>query len=220
MEDSNNGFKQRLLQLLRAHSLQLGHFVLTSGKSSLYYFDSKFTTLHPEGAYLTAKLILETINREELRIDAIGGLTLGADPIVAAVAAVSHAERELYPPLPAFIVRKQPKGHGTKRLLEGYNPPPGARVAIVDDVCTTGGSTLQAIERAEQSGCHVEAVLCLVDREEGGSEALQAYRFLPLIRAAELLDEPAIQARLRELEETRKETSKPNNTDLDSAQNC
>ena len=202
MESTYASLKERMLQLLRTNSLQLGHFVLTSGKRSLYYFDSKFTTLHPEGAYLTARLILETIKREKLRIDAIGGLTLGADPIVAAVAAVSHAEREQYAPLSAFIVRKQPKGHGTKRQLEGYNPAPGARVAIVDDVCTTGGSTLQAIERAEQSGCHVEAVLCLVDREEGGTEALQEYRFLPLIRAAELLDEPAIQARLRELEAT------------------
>ncbi len=204
MEDSSYfSLKQKLLRLLREHSLKLGHFVLTSGKHSFYYFDSKFTTLHPEGAYLTAKLILETLNREELRVDAIGGLTLGADPIVAAVAAVSHAERELYPPVSAFIVRKQPKGHGTKRLLEGYSPRPGARVVIVDDVCTTGGSTVEAIERAEQSGCRVLAALCLVDREEGGAEALQDYRFLPLIRAAELLDEPAIQARLRELEEAR-----------------
>ena len=200
MGDTYAGLKQRLLQLLRANSLQLGHFVLTSGKRSRYYFDSKFTTLHPEGSYLTAKLILETIKREELRIDAIGGLTLGADPIVAAVAAVSHVERELYPPLSAFIVRKQPKGHGAKRQLEGYSPLPEAPVAIVDDVCTTGGSTLQAIERAEQAGCRVEAVLCLVDREEGGSEALRDYRFLPLIQASELLDEPAIQKRLRELE--------------------
>ena len=212
MQDSYAGLKQRLLQLLRTNSLQLGHFVLTSGKRSLYYFDSKFTTLHPEGAYLTARLILETIKREELSLDAIGGLTLGADPIVAAVAAVSHAERELYPPLSAFIVRKQPKGHGTKRQLEGYSPPPGAPVAIVDDVCTTGGSTLQAIEQAEQAGCCVKAVLCLVDREEGGSEALRDYRFLPLIQASELLDQPAIQARLRELEATL-EAAPESNTD-------
>ena len=212
MQDSYAGLKQRLLQLLRTNSLQLGHFVLTSGKRSLYYFDSKFTTLHPEGAYLTARLILETIKREELSLDAIGGLTLGADPIVAAVAAVSHAERELYPPLSAFIVRKQPKGHGAKRQLEGYSPPPGTPVAIVDDVCTTGGSTLQAIEQAEQAGCCVKAVLCLVDREEGGSEALRDYRFLPLIQASELLDQPAIQARLRELEATL-EAAPESNTD-------
>ena len=209
MADSLTSLKQRLLELLRTHSLQLGHFVLTSGQSSLYYFDSKFTTLHPEGSYLTAKLILETLKREGLRIDAIGGLTLGADPIVAAVAAVSHAERNLYLPVAAFIVRKQPKGHGTKRQLEGYQPAPGAAVAIVDDVCTTGGSTLQAIERAEQAGCRVAAVLCLVDREEGGSQALHDYRFLPLIQASELLDEPAIQTRLRELEATRKEAPEP-----------
>ena len=210
MADSYSSLKQQLLQLLRTNSLKLGHFVLTSGKRSLYYFDSKFTTLHPEGAYLTAKLILETINREKLHIEAIGGLTLGADTIGAAVAAVSHGERELYPPMKAFIVRKEPKGHGTKRLLEGYSPSPGARVAIVDDVCTTGGSTLQAIKRAEQAACHIEAVLCLVDREEGGSESLRDYRFLPLIQASELLDDPAIQARLRELETTREEAPEPN----------
>ncbi len=192
--------RERLLDLLRTNSLELGHFTLTSGKTSLYYFDSKFTTLHPEGSYLTAWLILETIREKLPDLDAIGGLTLGADPIVAAVAAISHAERDRYDPVSAFIVRKQVKGHGTRRLLEGYDPPPGARVAIVDDVCTTGGSTLQAIERAEEAGCRVEAVFCLVDREEGGSEALQDYNFFPLIRASELLDEPGIQARLRELE--------------------
>ena len=83
-------------------------------------------------------------------------------------------------------------------------------MAIVDDVCTTGGSTLQAIKRAEQAACHIEAVLCLVDREEGGSESLRDYRFLPLIQASELLDDPAIQARLRELETTREEAPEPN----------
>lgn len=195
----NDSNKERLLHLLRTRSLKLGHFKLTSGRSSLYYFDSKFTTLHPEGSYLTAKLILEAIGEKALRIDAIGGLTLGADPIVGAVAAISHAEGDLYDPVSAFIVRKQVKDHGTKRLLEGYNPPAGARVAIVDDVCTTGGSTLQAIERAEKAGCRVDAVFCLVDREEGGEKALQDYNFLPLIRASELLNEPGIQARLREL---------------------
>jgi len=202
MDESYDRMKQRLIRLLRTHSLKLGHFVLTSGESSLYYFDSKFTTLHPEGAYLTARLILETLRRENLQIDAIGGLTLGADPIVAAVAAVSHVERDRFAPVSAFIVRKKTKGHGTNRLLEGYDPVPGTRVAIVDDVCTTGGSTLQAIERAEEAGCQVEAVLCLVDREEGGARALQGRRFLPLIRAAELLDDPAIQGRLRELAAT------------------
>ena len=199
MKSTDELLKKRLLYLLRTNSLELGHFVLTSGKSSLYYFDSKFTTLHPEGSYLTAKLILETIKDKELKLDAIGGLTLGADPIVASVAAISHAECNLYSPISAFIVRKQTKKHGTKRLLEGYRPSPGARVAIVDDVCTTGASTLQAIKSAEAENCRVDAVFCLVDRDEGGAEALQNYKFFPLICASELLDEPSIQAHLCDL---------------------
>ena len=199
MKSTDELLKKRLLYLLRTNSLELGHFVLTSGKSSLYYFDSKFTTLHPEGSYLTAKLILETIKDKELKLDAIGGLTLGADPIVASVAAISHAECSLYSPISAFIVRKQTKKHGTKRLLEGYRPSPGARVAIVDYVCTTGASTLEAIKRAEAENCQVDAVFCLVDRDEGGAEALQNYRFFPLICASELLDEPSIQAHLCDL---------------------
>lgn len=193
--------KDRLLQLLRQHSLKIGHFTLTSGATSHYYFDSKLTTLHPEGAYLSALLVLEELKSQGIEADAIGGLTLGADPIVSAVAAVSFAQRDQYRPLPAFIVRKEPKKHGTQRYLEGFSGEPGSRVVIVDDVCTTGGSTLHAIRRAEEAGFQVVAVLCLIDREEGGREALRDYPFHPLLTSRELLDEPSIQAQIRRLEQ-------------------
>lgn len=191
--------RQRFLEILREKSLRIGRFTLVSGLTSHYYFDSKFTTLDPEGSYLTAWLILDLLKREKIKADSIGGLTLGADPIVAAVAAVSHAERERFEPMRAFIVRKEAKKHGTQRFIEGYQAEPGTPVVIVDDVCTTGGSTVKAIERAEEAGYKVVAVVCLVDREQGGAEALKAYAFYPLVTATELLDEPGIQAQLAQL---------------------
>lgn len=191
--------RARLLEILRGKSLKLGHFTLVSGKTSNYYFDSKFTTLDPEGAYLTAALILDRAKQERIKVEAIGGLTLGADPIVSSVAAVSHALRDQYDPLPAFIVRKEPKKHGTQRFIEGLESSEGRAVIIVDDVCTTGGSTLKAVRAAEEAGMKVAAVFCLVDREQGGREALAAYQFHALFTAQELLSEPAIQARLKEL---------------------
>lgn len=192
--------RKRLLELLRQKSLRIGHFKLVSGQTSHYYLDSKFTTLHPEGSYLTALLILEELQKRGVAADAIGGLTLGADPIVSAVAAVSWCERKRFKPLPAFIVRKESKQHGTRRFIEGYEPQPGTPVAIVDDVCTTGGSTIQAIRRAEEASLQVVAVLCLVDRQQGGAEALSAYPFFPLFTAEELLDDPDIQWQLSELD--------------------
>jgi orotate phosphoribosyltransferase len=192
--------RERLLRILRSKSLRLGHFTLVSGKTSHYYFDSKFTTLDPEGAYLTARLILGELARRGVRARAIGGLTLGADPIVSAVAAVSFAERSEFRPLRAFIVRKEPKAHGTQRYIEGYEPEPEVPVVIVDDVCTTGGSTLKAIRAAEEAGTRVVAVVCLVDREQGGAVALGDYPFYPLFTASELLADPAIQDELRRLE--------------------
>lgn len=199
MADTNSS-RARLLEILRERSLRLGKFTLTSGQTSHYYFDSKFTTLHPEGAYLTARVLLDEIRERRVAAAAIGGLTLGADPIVSAVAAVSWAERGQYPPLAAFIVRKEPKKHGTQRFIEGLQAEPGTEVIIVDDVCTTGGSTLKAIAGAEEAGLKVVAVFCLVDREQGGREALSAYPFFPLLTATELLDTPEIQAELSRLQ--------------------
>ncbi|HSR68878.1 MAG TPA: orotate phosphoribosyltransferase [Acidobacteriota bacterium] len=201
MSASIQSKKIRLVELLRQKSLKIGKFTLTSGMTSHYYFDSKPTTLHPEGAFLTAELLLWTLREKGIKAAAIGGLTLGADPIVSAVAAVSHALRQQYDPLPAFIVRKEAKGHGTQRFIEGYRGKEGDPVVIVDDVCTTGGSTLQAIEKAEEAGYRVVAVVALVDRQQGGAERLSNYPFFPLLTAQELLDGPAIQQQLKALQD-------------------
>lgn len=191
--------RARLIELLREKSLRIGEFTLTSGMKSHYYFDSKPTTLDPEGAYLSAWLILDLIRSQDLRIEAIGGLTLGADPIVSAVAAVSYVERERFRPIPAFIVRKEAKGHGTQRFLEGFSGSPGMRVAIVDDVCTTGGSTLKAIDRAREAGLEIGAVFALVDRQQGGAEKLSDYPYQAVLTADELLDSPSIQDQIARL---------------------
>ncbi len=136
---------------------------------------------------MTARVILDVVRREEIRAEAIGGLTLGADPIAAAVAAVSHLEGT---PLSAFIVRKEAKGHGMGRKVEG-GLAKGQSVIVVDDVVTTAGSTLQAIRAVEEIGAKVAAVICLIDREEGGREALSGYRFYPLFALAEVLPSSA-----------------------------
>jgi orotate phosphoribosyltransferase len=181
--------KDRLCALLKAESLLFGDFTLASGRKSAYYFDSNKTTLLPEGAWLTARLVLRRLREEAVQAQAIGGLTLGADPIVCPVAALSHVEG---PPLRAFLVRKEVKEHGTGRKIEGC-PPPGTRAVIVDDVVTTAGSTLAAIEAAEGAGLVVAAVLCLVDREEGGTEKLARWPFFPLFRRSEIFgDVPAV----------------------------
>jgi len=191
--------RDRLLQLLREKSLKIGRFKLVSGKTSDYYFDSKLTTLDPEGGYLTARLLLEEIKAREIEACAIGGLTLGADPIVSAVAAVSFSENKRFSPISAFIVRKEPKKHGTQQFIEGFTASEGTPVIIIDDVCTTGGSTMKAIKRAEEGGFMVTAVFCLVDREQGAAEALKGYPFYALFTATELLAEPEIQRRLKAL---------------------
>ncbi|MFA4836369.1 MAG: orotate phosphoribosyltransferase, partial [Dehalococcoidia bacterium] len=156
-----------------------GDFTLASGLKSPYYFDGRLTTLWPEGAYLVGKQVFDLI--KDAGIDAIGGLTMGADPIVAAVALVSHMEGK---PIPAFIVRKEAKGHGTRRLIEGHLPV-GGTVAIVDDVITTGGSVFKAIEAVEAQGCRVGKVVVLLDRNQGGADEVRrrGYKFASLLSA-------------------------------------
>ena len=176
--------REQLRQLLKAQSLMFGDFTLASGKKSTFYFDSKKTTLLPDGAWLTARAVLAVIRERGIEAEAIGGLTLGADPIVCPVAALSHVEG---PRLRAFIVRKEAKEHGTGRRIEG-NLAAGSRVIIVDDVVTTAGSTVKAIEAAEAEGHTVVAVICLVDREEGGAAKLAAYPFYPLFKRSEIFD--------------------------------
>ena len=178
---------RELRDIIRRKSLRVGDFTLSSGKKSSYYLDCRMTTLDPRGALLIARVILESIRKHNIRADAIGGLTMGADPIAAAVAVVSELEGT---PLSAFIVRKETKGHGMQRAIEGYDGKAGARVVVVDDVCTTGDSILKAAERVEEAGYEVAAAFCVVDREEGGTELIaKRYSFYPLFTAKDLLND-------------------------------
>jgi orotate phosphoribosyltransferase len=189
-----------LLNLIATHSFKLGDFTLASGQKSDYYIDCRITTLHAEGGRLSG-LVLYDVIREILpnpeKIEAVGGLTMGADPLVSNTASASAwaladyneiaqlsdaleldpDERSDEGPAPTlihgFLVRKAEKTHGTGRRIEGFLKP-GAHVIIVDDVCTTGGSTITAIEATREAGMHVAGVLCLVDREQGGRANIEA----------------------------------------------
>ena len=171
---------RRLLHVaLERGALKYGEFTLTSGKKSSYYFDGRVLSLDPEGAELIARALLPALR--DAKVEAVGGPTLGADPIVAAIAITSRLGGE---GIPAFIVRKEAKTHGTGQGIEGPLRP-GSRVAIVDDVCTTGGSLFHAIDAAEAAGCTVVKVLAVLDRKEGGSEELRrrGYDFTALMTA-------------------------------------
>ncbi|HPE37798.1 MAG TPA: orotate phosphoribosyltransferase [Spirochaetales bacterium] len=178
--------RKSLARLLLAKSYREGNFTLTSGKKSDYYFDCKQTALHPEGSWLLGRLFLEFLKKFD--IAGVGGMTLGADPLVSAVTVLSH---EAGRPLPGFIVRKQAKGHGTNEYLEGLaNFAPGAKVAMLEDVVTTGGTLLKAIGRVRDAGFDVRAVLCVLDRQEGGREALAeaGYELVSIFTRKELLE--------------------------------
>jgi orotate phosphoribosyltransferase len=152
--------KQELLRVLAEKSFRLGEFKLASGGTSDYYIDCRTTTLDARGAQLTGQVFMEEIRSRCWAAQAIGGLTMGADPIVVAVSVTSGL-------LNGFLVRKVEKQHGMGRRIEGFQEK-GSRVIIVDDVCTTGGSTIQAIEAAREFGFEVVGVMCLVEREEAG----------------------------------------------------
>ena len=172
----------RLLELaLERGALRYGDFTLSSGRKSSYYFDGRLLSLDPEGSYLIGNALLPML--ANAGVSAIGGPTLGADPIVTAAAMASWEHGS---PMPAFIVRKEAKGHGMAHLIEGAVPE-GAMVAIVDDTCTTGGSLFHAIDAAEAAGCKVGLVLAILDRNEGGSDAIRqrGYRFEALLTAGE-----------------------------------
>jgi orotate phosphoribosyltransferase len=180
-------YRQNLANLLRQKSLVRGEFTLSSGKRSNYYLDCKLTTLDPEGALLAGHAILELLDEMGLKPDAIGGLSMGADPLVTAAGVVSAIEKR---PLAGFLVRKEAKKHGRQRQIEGLENPLGKKVVIIDEVCTTGGSTREAIDAVEREGCEVIAVISLVDREEGGSDSLRAqYNYRSIFTARELLAE-------------------------------
>lgn len=166
-----------LLHLLSRISFKLGDFTLSSGGKSDYYIDCRTTTLHAEGGRLTGLAILDLLRAQKLHPAAVGGLTLGADPIVSNVATASAWRAQQHPGSPlihGFLVRKAEKAHGTARRIEGFHEK-GAPVLIVDDVCTTGASTITAIEAAKAAGMNVIAAICLVEREEAkGRPAVEA----------------------------------------------
>lgn len=173
--------RQHLLELAKAKgALKFGDFILSSGQRSHYYFDGRLLTLDPEGAYLIGKEMVALAR--SVKAQAIGGPSLGADPIVGATVAISHLEGY---PLVGFLVRSEPKGHGTRRMVEGPLAK-GMRVVIVDDVCTTGGSLFRAINAAEAEDCAVVKIAVLLDRHQGGSSQLrkQGYDVMAFLEAS------------------------------------
>ena len=160
--------KKRLAKILIERSYREGDFTLASGRKSDYYFDCRQTALHPEGSWLIGTLFNELL--ADLDIKGIGGMTLGADPLISATTVISHEKGR---PLAGLIVRKESKGHGTNQYVEGLsNFKPGDPVAMVEDVVTTGGSLLKACERVKDAGLNVVAVCTVLDRGEGGREAI------------------------------------------------
>ncbi len=179
--------KIRLAKILVERSYKEGDFTLTSGRKSDYYFDGKQTALHPEGAFLIGHLFNHLL-LDDPSITAVGGLTLGADPLVTATSLISFQQGR---PLPAFIVRKESKGHGTNQYLEGLaNLTQGAPVAMLEDVVTTGGSLLKACERVKEAGFSIAMLCTLLDREEGGNESIEkvGYTLRSIFKRKELLE--------------------------------
>lgn len=178
----------RLKDILCRESVQLGDFTLVSGAKSSVYVDAKLTTCLPEAMPLAGRVFLRKIEERGWFPEAVGGLTLGADPISFAIAreSIDQAGR----PIRAFVVRKETKKHGMGRFIEGLENPSGRSVVIIDDVCTKGGSTAQAIEKAKEAGMHVLGAICLVDRQQGAAELLQekfGCALASIFRLAELL---------------------------------
>jgi orotate phosphoribosyltransferase len=167
-----NQLKDRLAQIITERSFEYREeppFTLASGRKSNYYFNCKTTTLDPEGMNLIGNIICDILQNSD--VTATGGLTLGADPIANAVSVISYQRGK---PIKSFIVRKDAKAHGTGNAIEG-NVKQGEKVAILDDVITTGGSTIAAIERAREAGLVIDRVIALIDREEGGRENIEKY---------------------------------------------
>ena len=162
-------------ELAKKYALLKGDFVLSSGKRSSYYFDGRLLTLHPQGLYLITKEFLKEMRKEDAQ--SVGGPIIGAAPIVSGICLLSHLEGK---PVYGFLVRKEPKSHGTRKLIEGHIK---GRVAIVDDVITTGGSILRAIDICEEAGGEVVLVMTVLDRLEGGSEEIKrrGYKFKSLL---------------------------------------
>jgi len=177
--------RQRLIELLRDRSVRRGHFILASGKTSNVYIDARVTTMSPEGLALIGPLAIQMLKDVGWKPDAVGGLTLGADPIAYSI---SYASNSTGSPIRAFTVRKETKSHGTRKLIEGPFQE-GDHVVIIEDVITTGASALSAIEAIINVGGHIEGVLALLDREEGGRTTIEhaGYRVMPIIHLTEIL---------------------------------
>ncbi len=178
-----NTKKARLREILKEKSYIHGDFILSSGEPSKFFFDVKMTSLDPEGAALSADLILDMLEGEDIR--AVGGLAIGACPIVSAICVRSYERGK---PLPAFYVRKEVKDHGTKKRIEGLDLKPGDRVAVVDDVATKGGAMLEAIAPLKEMGCEITRVIVVVDREQGAEARLakEGYKLESVFKRAEV----------------------------------
>jgi orotate phosphoribosyltransferase len=179
--------KQRLTEIILEKSFQFRDdppFTLASGKTSNYYFNCKPTTMDPEGMFLIGNILFDMLRDAD--VTAAGGLTLGADPIANAISLISYQKGR---PIKSFVVRKDVKAHGTKSAVEG-NIAPGERAVIIDDVITTGGSTITAIEIVREAGLVVDRVIALVDREEGGKENIKKYvdRVDAVLTRTEIMD--------------------------------
>ena len=185
MSDSAE-LKRRLARLLVEKSYREGDFVLASGRRSDYYFDCRVTALHAEGSWLIGRLFNDVL--KELDIRGVGGMILGADPLVSSTTALSHEQGR---PLHGLLVRKESKGHGTNQFVEGLgNFQPGDAVAMLEDVVTTGGSLLKACRRVQDAGLRIVAVCAILDREEGGRETLkkEGYELHALFTRKELVE--------------------------------
>lgn len=188
MPHMSEGDKQALIDLLATRSARRGSFTLASGRQSSLYIDARLTTMSPEGLALIGPLALGALQGASWQVDSVGGLTLGADPIAYAISyASAHTEK----PVRAFTVRKEAKAHGTGKLIEGPFHS-GDRVVVVEDVITTGASALRAAEVVQREGGLITGVLALVDREEGGREAIEAagFQVMSLVQAGSILTIP------------------------------
>ncbi|MBF0570505.1 MAG: orotate phosphoribosyltransferase [Candidatus Omnitrophica bacterium] len=170
MHTSMEQDKSELFCLLKARAFFTGKFILSSGKESNFYLDARLVTLSAPGAYLTARIMLAMVKDDHL--DAIGGPTLGADPMVGAIASLSFQEGR---PINTFIIRKQPKAHGKQQQVEGPLLKEGGSVVIIDDVATTGKAFVESIEVLQKMNIKIKKAICVIDRGEGAHEALSKY---------------------------------------------
>src|SRR5277367_3216495 len=162
MPTSIDADKSELFRILKAQAFSRGKFILSSGKESNFYLDARLVTLSAPGAYLTARIMLDMVSNDQL--DAIGGPTLGADPMVGAIASLSHQAGR---PINTFIIRKQPKAHGKQQQVEGPLLKEGGRVVIIDDVATTGKAFVESIEVLRKMNINIQKAICVIDRGEG-----------------------------------------------------